>query len=80
MFAVCVMFLILTAVHAIESVGLRLRWLLSGKVLFPIAQLSYSLYLVHEMIMLWLFAKTTQLLGITLGPHGTMATAVPLPG
>ena len=29
-----------------------------GSVLFPIAQISYSLYLVHEMFMLWLFPKT----------------------
>ena len=74
-FAVCLMFLILAAVHAVEPVGQGLRRLLSWKVLFPIAQISYSLYLVHEMIMLWLFPKTAALLGDTLGPHGTMALA-----
>ena len=32
----------------------------SWRVLFPVAQISYSLYLVHEMFMLWLFPKTAR--------------------
>jgi len=34
--------------------------------LFPVAQISYSLYLVHEMFMLWLFPKPARLLGASL--------------
>jgi peptidoglycan/LPS O-acetylase OafA/YrhL len=74
-FAVCVMFLALAAIHSAGFVGLALRRLLSAQVLYPIAQISYSLYLVHEMFMLWLFPKTALLLGPTLGAHGTMAIA-----
>ena len=74
-FAICVMFLVLAAIHSAGFVGQQLRRALSWKVLFPIAQISYSLYLVHEMFMLWLFPKTAQLLGPSLGAHGTMAVA-----
>jgi peptidoglycan/LPS O-acetylase OafA/YrhL len=74
-FALCVMFLVLAAIHSAGVVGQQLRHALSWKVLFPIAQISYSLYLVHEMFMLWLFPKTAQLFGPTLGAHATMAVA-----
>ena len=74
-FALCVMFLVLAATHSAGFVGQQLRHALSWKVLFPIAQISYSLYLVHEMFMLWLFPKTAQLFGPTLGAHATMAVA-----
>ena len=74
-FALAVMFLVLAAIHSAGFVGQRLRRLLSWSVLFPIAQVSYSLYLVHEMFMLWLFPKTARLFGPALGAHGTMAVA-----
>jgi peptidoglycan/LPS O-acetylase OafA/YrhL len=74
-FAIAVMFLVLAAVHSAGFVGQALRGFLSWKVLFPIAQISYSLYLVHEMFMLWLFPKTAVLFGPTLGAYGTMAVA-----
>jgi len=75
LFSVAVMFLILAAVHSSGVMGRQLRRVLSWQVLFPIAQISYSLYLVHEMVMLWLFPKTATLLGPSLGAYGTMATA-----
>ncbi len=75
LFAIAVIFLVLAAMHSAGFVGQGLRRLLSWKVLFPIAQVWYSLYLVHEMFMLWLFPKTAALLGPTLGPHATMAVA-----
>jgi peptidoglycan/LPS O-acetylase OafA/YrhL len=75
LFALAVMFLVLAATHAAGAAGQLLRRVLSWKVLFPIAQISYSLYLVHEMFMLWLFPKTAQLFGPSLGAHGTMALA-----
>jgi peptidoglycan/LPS O-acetylase OafA/YrhL len=74
-FAVCVMFLVLAASYSAAGVARAVRGILSWKALFPVAQLSYSLYLVHEMMMLWLFPKTAKLLGATLGAHGTMALA-----
>ena len=74
-FALAVMFLVLAAMHSAGFVGQLLRRVLSWKVLFPIAQVSYSLYLVHEMFMLWLFPKTAVLFGPTLGAHATMAVA-----
>jgi peptidoglycan/LPS O-acetylase OafA/YrhL len=74
-FAVAVMFLILAAIHSAGYLGRTIRRLLSARVLFPIAQISYSLYLVHEMFMLWLFPKTAALFGPALGAHTTMAVA-----
>ena len=75
LFAVCIMFLVLTASHAAGPIGRGLNRFLSAKVLFPVAQLSYSLYLVHEMMMLWLFPKTARIFGPSLGAYGTMAFA-----
>jgi peptidoglycan/LPS O-acetylase OafA/YrhL len=74
-FAVAVMFLVLAAIHSAGFVGQALRRMLSWRALFPVAQISYSLYLVHEMFMLWLFPKTAALFGPTLGAHTTMAVA-----
>ncbi len=74
-FALAVTFLVLAAMHSAGFVGQGLRRLLSWRVLFPIAQVSYSLYLVHEMVMLWLFPKTAALFGPALGAHTTMALA-----
>ena len=39
------------------------------------AQLSYSLYLVHEAVMLWLFPKTAALWGPSMGAYPTIALA-----
>jgi peptidoglycan/LPS O-acetylase OafA/YrhL len=75
LFAVCVMFLIFAAIHSSGFIGRGFRRILSLGVLYVIAQISYSLYLVHEMVMLWLFPKTAQVFGSTLGPYGTMALA-----
>jgi peptidoglycan/LPS O-acetylase OafA/YrhL len=75
LFAMAVMFLVLAAIHAAGFVGRGLRRLLSWRALFPVAQVSYSLYLVHEMFMLWLFPKTARLLGPSLGAHATIAVA-----
>jgi peptidoglycan/LPS O-acetylase OafA/YrhL len=74
-FAVAVMFLVLAAIHSSGFVGAPLRRALSSRLLFPIAQISYSLYLVHEMFMLWLFPKTAALFGPSLGAYPTMALA-----
>jgi peptidoglycan/LPS O-acetylase OafA/YrhL len=74
-FALCVMFLVLAAIHSSGVLGGPLRRVLAWRALYPVAQLSYSLYLVHEMMMLWLFPKTAQWLGPQLGAHATMAVA-----
>ena len=74
-FALCVMFLLLAASHSSGLLGGPLRRVLGWRVLYPIAQLSYSLYLLHEMFMLWLFPKTAAWLGPQLGAHPTMAIA-----
>jgi peptidoglycan/LPS O-acetylase OafA/YrhL len=75
LFSMCVMFLILAAMHSAGVVGRVLRAVLAFKPLYPIAQISYSLYLVHEMVMLWLFPKTAHLFGALWGPLPTMAVA-----
>ena len=69
------MFLVLAAIH---SAGCRRPGRaadLSWRALFPVAQISYSLYLVHEMFMLWLFPKTARCSARRSGAHPTMAAA-----
>lgn len=43
--------------------------------LYPIAQISYSVYLVHEMIFMWLFPKLAPVLSPRFGAWGAMAAA-----
>jgi peptidoglycan/LPS O-acetylase OafA/YrhL len=74
-FSMCVMFLTLAAMHSAGFVGRGLRSFLSARFFYPIGQVSYSLYLVQEMVMLWLFPKTASWLGPALGPLPTMAAA-----
>jgi peptidoglycan/LPS O-acetylase OafA/YrhL len=74
-FSILVMFLILAAINSPALIAVALRRFLSWKAFFPIAQISYSAYLLHEMFMLWLFPKTAYLLRDTFGAYGTIAVA-----
>ena len=60
LFAVSLAVLIMCALHSKDSIAGSLRGLLSSKVLYPIAQLSYSAYLMHEMVMIWLFPISSE--------------------
>jgi peptidoglycan/LPS O-acetylase OafA/YrhL len=71
-FSLATMFLILAAMHCPALFGGALRRLLSWKGFYPIAQLSYSVYLAHEMLFLWLFPKTSPLLVARFGNYGSM--------
>jgi len=72
-FSLATMFLILAAMHCPALFGGALRRLLSWRGFYPIAQLSYSTYLVHEMFFLWLFPRTSPLLIPHFGTYGSMA-------
>jgi peptidoglycan/LPS O-acetylase OafA/YrhL len=72
-FSVTVMFLVLAATNSNGKIAATIRWLLSWKSFYPIAQLYYSVYLLHPMVMLWLFPKTSRLFRGNLGPYGAMA-------
>jgi peptidoglycan/LPS O-acetylase OafA/YrhL len=72
-FSLATMFLILAAMHCPALFGGALRRFLSWKGFYPIAQLSYSTYLVHEMFFVWLFPKTSPLLIPHFGNYGSMA-------
>jgi peptidoglycan/LPS O-acetylase OafA/YrhL len=66
-FSIAVIFIILIAIHGRGFLARLLKSMLSTRLLFPIAQLSYSVYLLHEMFMLWMFPKTTPWLTDTVG-------------
>ena len=72
-FSLATMFLILAAMHCPALLGGSLRRLLSWQGFYPIAQLSYSIYLMHEMLFTWLFPKTSPLLVPHFGNYGSMA-------
>lgn len=57
-FSISVLLVILVAIHGQGFFSDATRRVLSARLLYPVAQLSYSMYLVHEMYMLWLFPKT----------------------
>jgi peptidoglycan/LPS O-acetylase OafA/YrhL len=71
--SIAVMFIILSAIHTPRLFGGWLRRFLSWKAFYPIAQLSYSFYLVHEMLFQWLFPRLAPLVVSHIGPHATMA-------
>jgi peptidoglycan/LPS O-acetylase OafA/YrhL len=58
-FSVATMIFIFVAIYGKGLIATSANRLLSSPVLYPIAQLSYSIYLVHETIMIWVFPKTT---------------------
>ncbi|MEM6469994.1 MAG: acyltransferase [Planctomycetota bacterium] len=66
-FAVAIVLLINAAVEGQGNVTKAVRRILSARFWFPIAQLSYSIYLLHEMYMLWLFPKLAPMLAQNLG-------------
>jgi peptidoglycan/LPS O-acetylase OafA/YrhL len=68
-----VMFLILAAIHTPRLFGGWLRRFLSWKAFYPIAQLSYSFYLIHEMLFEWLFPRIAPVFAPHLGPYETIA-------
>jgi peptidoglycan/LPS O-acetylase OafA/YrhL len=72
------MFLILGAIHTPRLFGGLPSRFLSWKGFYPIAQLSYSIYLVHEMIFLRLFPRLAPLLAPRLGAWGAMTAAAAL--
>lgn len=72
-FSLATMFLILAAIHTPSLFGGWLRRFLSWNGFYPVAQLSYSIYLVHEMLFKWLFPKIAPLFTARLGGYGTMA-------
>ncbi len=72
-FSLAVIFLILAAIHTPRLFGGWLRGFLSWKGFYPVAQLSYSIYLVHEMLFMWLFPRIAPLFTARLGAYGTMA-------
>jgi peptidoglycan/LPS O-acetylase OafA/YrhL len=71
--SIAVMFLILAAIHTPQLFGGWLRRFLSWKVFYPVAQLSYSFYLVHEMLFEWLFPRLAPLFVARIGAYGAMA-------
>lgn len=57
LFSLATMFIALSVMLIKSNATKGLTAFLSSKFLYPIAQLSYSAYLMHEMIQIWLFPK-----------------------
>ncbi len=74
-FSLSAIFLILAAMHTPRLLGGLLARFLSWKGFYPVAQISYSVYLVHEMIFMWLFPRLAPFFAPRLGPFGAMAAA-----
>jgi peptidoglycan/LPS O-acetylase OafA/YrhL len=74
-FSLSAIFLILAAMHTPRLFGGILARFLSWKGFYPIAQISYSVYLVHEMIFMWLFPRLAPHLAPRFGPLRAMAAS-----
>lgn len=72
LFAMCAMFLILAGLTSPSLLGAGIRRALSARILYPVAQLSYSLYLIHEMLLGWLYPKVAGHLSGILSPYPTI--------
>ena len=74
-FSLSAMFLILGAMHTPGLFGGMLARFLSWKSFYPVAQISYSVYLVHEMIFMWLFPRLAPVFAPRFGAFRAMAAA-----
>lgn len=74
-FSLSAVFLILGAMHTPRLFGGMLARFLSWRGFCPIAQISYSVYLVHEMIFVWLFPRLAPVFAPRFGPFRAMAAA-----
>jgi peptidoglycan/LPS O-acetylase OafA/YrhL len=72
-FSLAAIFLILAAIHTPALFGDWFRQLLAWKGFYSVAQLSYSIYLVSEMVFRWLFPRIAPLFAPSLGGFVTMA-------
>jgi peptidoglycan/LPS O-acetylase OafA/YrhL len=72
-FALCTLFLVLAGMFSPSLLGSLIRRVLSSPIWRPIAQLSYSLYLTHEMLLVWIIPRTVRHLGRFLGPYQLIA-------
>jgi peptidoglycan/LPS O-acetylase OafA/YrhL len=72
-FSLATIFLILAAIHTPRLLGGWPRRFLSWDGFYPIAQLSYTIYLGHAMLFLWLFPRCAHLFTGRLGAWGAMA-------
>ena len=75
-FALSLAILIMSALHSADPIARGLRRLLSAKILYPIAQLSYSAYLMHEMVMIWMFPMSSEFFIGTIGLTPNLAFIV----
>lgn len=55
LYSLAVMYVIFYSLYNETRFGVYIKNFLSSKIFYPIAQLSYSTYLVHWMLMFWLF-------------------------
>jgi peptidoglycan/LPS O-acetylase OafA/YrhL len=72
LFSLATIFLIMAAIHTPSLFAGRFRLFLSWSGFYPVAQLSYSTYLVSEMVFMWLFPRVAPLFAARLGAYGTM--------
>ncbi|HEX4036927.1 MAG TPA: acyltransferase [Acidobacteriaceae bacterium] len=72
-FALCTAFLIVAALVSPAWIGVGVRRMLSWRVFRPVAQLSYSLYLTHELVLVWLFPRSAWHLWNHFGVGAAMA-------
>ena len=72
-FALCTAFLILAGIVSPARLGTGVRRVLSWPTFRPLAQLSYSLYLTHELILFWLLPRTVWHVRRFLNPSLTIA-------
>jgi peptidoglycan/LPS O-acetylase OafA/YrhL len=74
-FSLSAIFLILASMHTPRLFAGVLARFLSWKGFYPIAQISYSVYLVHEMIFMWLFPRLAPHFARHLSPFRAMAAS-----
>jgi peptidoglycan/LPS O-acetylase OafA/YrhL len=67
-FSFGVAYLIIACLYATGTWMNPLKWFLSLRLFYPIAQLSYSMYLVHVMWMFWIFPKLFTMWSATMSP------------
>ena len=73
LFSLATIIIVLSSMFSKDFISIKASKFLSSKFFYPIAQLSYSAYLMHEMIQIWIFPKLAPIFKFLFNENNLLA-------